>query len=231
MIRYDLDNVKMFTAADFFADIFFPNRCPCCKAFLPWNRAVCETCAALLEEAVLQNDDDTELPGGIPLYTAFLYDGAAVEAIYSAKFSGDNNFPKLCAKILSDGNEFAKNYDCIAFVPMGRNRFRKRGFNQAEVFAKALARLSGLPVIKNTLLRGNETEQHNLSSAERLENAENSYKQGRTAAAVKDKRVLLSDDIVTTGATITVCANLLLQAGAKAVGAVSETRVHKMDGA
>jgi ComF family protein len=219
----------LFGTADFLIDLFLPNRCPCCDKFIPWNSMVCEDCSEKLDELTICNtsENDTEI------FSAFIYDGTAVEAVYAAKFRGDRNFPKLCACYLADyiiGADVC--FNAVVPVPMGKKRRRLRGYNQAEVFARFISRFSGLPVLTNTLIRVSETEQHMLSPDERIKNAALSYRPGNNINAVQGKHILLADDVCTTGATITACRELLLRAGAETVTAVTEamTQIYSIYG-
>jgi competence protein ComFC len=207
-------------AADFILDIFFPNRCPCCNEFLTWNAYVCEKCGENLVK-LLWDKQGYNIPENCEdVFAAFRYDGAATDALYAFKFAADRNFPRLCADILSD-KITAAGFDAIVAVPMGKKRRRQRGYNQADVFAKYLSKSVHLPIITSVLFRKNETEQHKLTADNRFENAGETYGVCKNPPDIAGKRIILADDVETTGATLTACAELLKQAGAAAVaGAV-----------
>jgi ComF family protein len=188
---------------DFSLDIFFPNRCPCCGDFITWNVSVCENCLEKLTEYRCENNNDNFI-------SAYYYEGLVVDGIYALKFAGSKNFAKHCVSILSD--RLNENFDIIVPVPIGKKRLRKRGYNQAEVIAKYFSDIKNIPVEKNALVRTLETVQHKLTQKERSKNAEESYQIGNISVA--GKRVLLVDDVCTTGATSFVCKNRLLWAGA-----------------
>ncbi len=117
----------------------------------------------------------------------------------------------------------------ITYLPRGRRAKLIRGIDQARRLAEALSCVSGLPVqalIKRT--RGANREQKQLSHASRLENAKQSFAPtGRVS--LRGRTVLLVDDLVTTGAGMSVCTRLLRRMGAKAVycAAVAADAVHK----
>ncbi|MDR0904006.1 MAG: hypothetical protein LBM59_05180 [Ruminococcus sp.] len=192
---------------DFFLDIIFPNRCPCCDCFIPWNITVCEDCEAKLSEY-------KALSGGI--ISAYLYKGIVVDGIYALKAAYGRNFARHCAKITSP--LLKKDYDFIVPVPMGKKQRAARGYNQAEIFAGYLSRFTSIPVMKNALIRVSDKKQHLLSAHDRKINAEASYSGG--LGDIDGKRIYLADDVCTTGATISACTNLLYAAGAKNVKAV-----------
>jgi competence protein ComFC len=205
---------KKINAKEFFLDIFFPNRCPCCDRFIEWNRKVCEDCEVKLSEYETTPDD---------IISAYLYKGIVVDGIYALKFANGRNFAAWCAKIIAPSLD--KNYDYIVPVPMGKKRRHERGYNQAEIYAAYLSDITSIPVKKNALYRISETKQHLLSEHERKINAESSYIIGKDSVpggkdGVSGKRLYLADDVCTTGATLFACSKLLYAAGAKSVAAV-----------
>ena len=118
----------------------------------------------------------------------------------------------------------------LTYPPRSIKKRREVGHDQSEVLAKRLSRLTGIPEM-NCLQRvvGADTAQKTLGAAERAENAEDSYRlKDAPAEDIRGKRVILIDDIATTGATLSVCAAHLRQAGASAVVAVTAARtVHQ----
>lgn len=107
-------------------------------------------------------------------------------------------------------------FDAIIPVPTTAARLAERGFNQAERLAEGLAARLDLPVLAEALLRAEISEdQHSLTRAMRFENAARSYQAGDVA--VEGLRLLLVDDVFTTGATAIACTEALLRAGAASV--------------
>ena len=104
---------------------------------------------------------------------------------------------------------------------MSPKKLQQRGYNQSQLLAKALAKELGLPWW--TLLeQARETAtQHDLTRAQRADNVRGAY---RARAEAAGQRLLLVDDIVTTGATLRACAQALYEAGAQSVGAVCAAR-------
>lgn len=109
--------------------------------------------------------------------------------------------------------------EVIVPVPMHRGKFRVRGYNQAALLAKGLAQELALPCCTRALCRcrTRSASQTHLKREARLANARAAYRPGKAVAAVAGRTVLLVDDVMTTGATGNVCAEVLLAAGAKAV--------------
>ncbi len=107
--------------------------------------------------------------------------------------------------------------DVIVPVPLAEARRRERGFNQAELIARPLGTLRGIPVDPTVLRRSRDTPpQVGLSAARRRENVRDAFAVA-DPARVADQFVLLVDDVATTGATLRACAEPLKAAGARRV--------------
>jgi ComF family protein len=111
-------------------------------------------------------------------------------------------------------------FSVVTFVPMTRKDYRSRGFNQAEVLARIIARQLQLP-LKNLLRKTRETHlQSHLSAADRTTNLRDAFR----LLPSEDDRVLLVDDIYTTGATVEECARTLKEGGVQSVVAATIAR-------
>lgn len=110
-------------------------------------------------------------------------------------------------------------------VPLSRGRRRERGYNQAELIARAVARESGIPLLAGVLRKTKERPpQAGLSASARRTNVASAY-QARLPRALRGKAVLLVDDVLTTGATAEAASRALLAAGAGAVDVLTLARV------
>lgn len=107
--------------------------------------------------------------------------------------------------------------DAVVAMPLSGARRRERGFNQAELIAREVAKLLEVPLLPAVLRRKDAPPQFSLSEAERLENLKGRFSPGKRARAVTGRRVLLVDDVLTTGATARAAAKVLKQAKAAAV--------------
>lgn len=113
--------------------------------------------------------------------------------------------------------------DLVLPVPLHPRRQRARGYNQAELLARELGRSLGLPVKTRLFLRTEDTpSQTGLTRAQRVENVRGAF---RTHDKLDRKRILLVDDVCTTGATVDACARALKRAGAQSVEVVTLARV------
>ena len=154
------------------------------------------------------------------------YDGTLREAIHALKYEHRHSVAApLAALMWACGRGVLYDADCVVPVPLHRRRERERGFNQARELAGRL----GPPMI-DALIRVRHTEsQVDLPADRRRANVQNAFairapRFGR-APAVDELRVVLVDDVSTTGSTLEACAAVLLAAGAKDVCAVTAARV------
>jgi len=116
---------------------------------------------------------------------------------------------------------FFQDIDAILPVPLTRQRLRRRGYNQSELLARALARCARLPVIGDAVERtAFQTTQTRLDRWARRDNVQGVFRVVRPDA-VKDRHILIVDDVITTGATVTSCACALVDAGAARISVLS----------
>ncbi len=110
-------------------------------------------------------------------------------------------------------------------VPLSKRRFKERGFNQAALLAKVLARATNLPLDEQSLIRKIHTPQHRagMDKKSRLESVENAFEVTRPKL-VEDENILLIDDVFTSGATASNCAKAMKKKGARAVYVLTVAR-------
>ncbi|WP_338766100.1 ComF family protein [Bernardetia sp. ABR2-2B] len=114
-------------------------------------------------------------------------------------------------------NDFYKNFDIIIPVPLHPKKLRKRGYNQSACFGKGLAEVWEIPHLEHGLKKITNTKSQTKKSREERFN---NMKKGFTVSnpeEIRGKSILLVDDVITTGATLEACANLLLESDAKTV--------------
>jgi competence protein ComFC len=149
-----------------------------------------------------------------------VYQGALVRAILLLKFENIDPLGKLFARSLAEvatdgGSAFQA--DVVVPVPLHRQRERERGYNQAALIAKPLAKLLGLPYKSVLLTRIRpRPDKHLLSYEERWKSVRGAFAT-RPGSQVDNLRVLLVDDVMTSGATLDSCAKTLREAGARSV--------------
>lgn len=201
--------------------------CFLCGAPLQDEPFACEDCARSLRRvdrevlrlAALSAFCDTLT---VPVY----YEGALREAMLRYKFHGHGElYRALAACILAVLPD--RGFDCVTFAPLPRSRENRRGYNQAALIAKAVARRLALPCRELLMRAGQNAEQHTLSAAERAENVQHAYR-AKDPEKIRGKRILLIDDIVTTGHTLAAMANCLRDAGAAEIhGAAAAYTPHQ----
>lgn len=147
-----------------------------------------------------------------------VYDGIAKTMIHRYKFGGKKYYAPYFANMLADKYlDEGYDVDVIVSVPISKERARKRGYNQSQIVAKRLAEALKLPYVGECIVKNkNNIEQAKLSGKEREENVLGVYKV-IDKIAVKGKRILVVDDVLTTGATMSEVARVLYKAGAQKV--------------
>ena len=146
----------------------------------------------------------------------YYYGGPASGLVRHLKYQSVTRLSGLMAKSMADAYAFIEptGADGLVPVPMHRKRLRQRGFNHAELLAKDTGAILGLPVVNAVERTRNTRQQARLSGVERRNNLEGAF---ALAGDVRGRRLVLVDDVCTTGATANACARLLREGGAEAV--------------
>jgi ComF family protein len=147
-----------------------------------------------------------------------LYEGALRESVLSLK--RQPHLSKLVTELLHATAQRSpiNTATLIVPVPLHDKRLRERGFNQASIMAQSLSGSLRLPVDEVSLVRGSSTEKYRagLDGKGRQDTVEGAF-EVRHPRLIHNEEILLVDDVFTTGATVSVCAEALLQAGARSV--------------
>lgn len=158
-----------------------------------------------------------------------LYDGALRASILELK--RQPHLARRVAQFMYDvcQREPLNQAGVIIPVPLHHDRERARGFNQACVLARELSRLSGLPVDEHSVVRGVHTERHRagMDAKARRQSVANAFTV-RHPKSIAGKRMLLVDDVFTTGATVSTCARVLKDAGAEEVFVLTVARASSL---
>jgi len=207
----------------FALDLLYPPKCPFCRKLLKSSGDECSCSEALRkpEQSALRNNG-----GSIDQWlAAFSYEGTVRESLHRYKFSGAQGYAEQYARYLQKTvDESDVSCDSITWVPLSSKRKRKRGYDQAELLARALSARTGIPCERMLVKTRNNTAQSGAkSAAERLENVKDVYALHK-GASVAGRRILLVDDILTTGATAGECARVLKNNGAAYVCAAALAR-------
>ncbi len=154
------------------------------------------------------------------------YDGALRELIHLFKYSRMKPLAKTLAGYLGSALPRDQQFDLVVPMPLHWRRRWQRGFNQSELLARPTARRCGVPLV-NAVRRTRATAaQAGLSNARRRENVTGAFRV-RKPQKVEGRRILLIDDVMTTGATASACAVALKRAGAGPVTLLALARVDR----
>lgn len=146
-----------------------------------------------------------------------LYEGALREAIHILKFRGKKRLALPLTRLLCRIERLEA--DVIIPVPVHPKSLKERGFNQAATLARHLSREWKIPLMQNCLVKVKDTPpQTEMSGKERIANVRGVFQVKRP---VESLRIILLDDVVTTGATVGECSRVLIKAGARSVTVIA----------
>ena len=198
-------------------DFFFPPRCAFCGAILEEiGDGVCSACRKALPRAA-----ETERKCDfVRAYTApFYYEEPVRQGMLAYKFRNAPSRGKVFGRMIGEDllRRGIDGFDLISWVPLSAKRHRRRGYDQARLLAEAAAEALGTTAVPLLRKARDVSPQSRLRTPEeRRANISGCYVV-RSADAVRGKRILLIDDIITTGSTLSECARMLLTAGAVSV--------------
>lgn len=218
-----------------FLDVIAPRRCPVCGCRLsPTEEMICGRCNLRLPRTGYSDDfTDNEMArlfyGKVPVERCaalIFYEtrSQANNVIYGLKYHGRLEAGKVMGRIVA--TEFApkgffSGIDMMVPVPLSRGREKERGYNQSVEIAKGISGVCHIPVERKAVCRlsykGSQTRK---GFHERVENVDGAFKLVNSDR-VAGKHVLIVDDVVTTGATVSACAHALLGAGNVRISIVS----------
>lgn len=205
-------------------DLLFPPKCPFCRRLTETNERVCRNCLDILPYTTTQSHD-RKLRYISRCVAPFYYKDSVRESLLRYKFGGLSTYSKIYAEFIAKCiDENGISCDIITWVPLSAKRFRSRGYDQARLIADALSELTGIKCVRLLKKTRHNPAQSGTGSAEkRKANVSGVYSSVNTKE-LTGKRILLVDDIVTTGATMSECAKILTQQGCAEVQAVAVAR-------
>ncbi len=230
--------ISTFTTA--FLDILFPRRCLICSVFLS-HPLSCSACQQSLEKYLCPvcrqhlhfyeaHLGEVRLLGVEKVFSGYLYAGPLEKIIPAWKYHNRHEFFPLVRTLLDlalSGQKISNlAFDMVMAIPLSPAALRKRGFNQAFFIASSVSAFLKQPLASNLLIKHvNTPQQASLNRRARALNLRPDVFQISEPNRITNKNILLCDDVLTTGATLSAAARTLKSAGAASVSALTLARV------
>ncbi len=208
---------------DYIINLIFPKVCGICDKICKYD--ICNHCNKKINN-IKRNKKHIYLAKNFDTHMyIFDYKDLIRNKIIRYKFQDKGYLYKTFSKIIVNDKKicgFLENYDIIIPVPISKKRKQTRGYNQTELIAKSITKsIHKLEYSSDILLKIKETiPQSKLDSKKRKQNILDAYKI-KDITKVKNKKILLFDDIYTTGNTVNECSKILKQSGTKEIGVLT----------
>ena len=197
--------------------LIYPPKCVLCGKLL--EKEETDLCRSCRLDSPVYEGSRIKLPFVENWTAVWRYESHVRGSILRYKFYGKGFYAESYGRLLAMKiqQEFSEELDCLTWVPVSPWRRFKRGYDQVELLAAAVGAELGIkPVRLLKKIRNNRVQSSIVGDAQRRANVLGAYRAENTQL-LKDKRVLLLDDVITTGATLGECARVLLTAGAKEI--------------
>ena len=197
-------------------DLIWPRKCILCHRLVgPEGERVCPACAASLPEPFSGTRRGTHYRRWA---SALWYEDPFRASFLRFKFGGCRFYAEIYGPWLANAvrKQLGEEWDLLTYVPISRLRRWRRGYDQTLLLAEAASKSLGLSPVCTLKKKNTRAQSRTLSPEERKRNIRGAFRV-IDAEAVKGKRVLLIDDVLTTGATVSEASKVLLEAGAKSV--------------
>jgi len=215
-------------------NFFFPAKCGFCGEITGTNSYICSECKRILcnedrnccnlcgKKIYLEENICRECRERRVYYEKLIffdeYKDVLKDRIIAYKFNDKSYLYSFFAELLMN-KIIDEEIDLITAIPISKRRMKERGYNQSELIAKRISKLTGIPYFK-LLVKTRETKrQSELSKIERMINVKDSFV-FNNKFNIKDKKILLVDDVFTTGATINECSKILKKLGSMSIKAL-----------
>ncbi len=203
--------------------LLFPPKCIACGKLLDYFSAhpYCDNCHAEMSLAQILQKSAAPVPNVDRLFVMYTYTNECVQqSVFHAKKTFSAQFAHFylnsCKKLFEKHN-FISEIDLITFVTRRSSEKRREGIDQAEQMARIMSRLTKIPYVKALIRTRKSKKQRMLSRVERAENVRGIFS---ARLDLKNKHVLLLDDVMTTGSSLSECAHALKKAGARSVSVI-----------
>jgi|GEM_PF-4644545 len=207
------------------ASLLFPERCPLCLAPVKFGAICCGECENKLSEEPFRRMFSIDVGEEKLFYTTAPCTYDQIENyLWKLKFRNQKSYGAPLAELMAEAfKDFGSNFDFITCVPMGKKKSSERQYNHSEVLARELSKICKIKYIHTLKEIDKKHTQHLLSAKERAKNVKSAYKITDSIAdrnIIHGKKILLADDIITSGSTICECAKMLYLAGAEKVSGI-----------
>lgn len=235
-----LRRIKVSMLFEKVMDFIYPPRCPVCQEIV-WGEKVHRECLKKLEYV----EEPLCKKCGKPIFAeeaeycfdctkheksfaqgraVWVYNEVVDTSIFEYKYKGKREYAAFFVdEMLKAWGKWIEGIspDMLLPVPLSQKKYKSRGYNQAKLLADGIGHALGIPVPDKLLIRNRNTEpQKSLGPKERYENLSKAFEiSGRID--LKDKKILLVDDIYTTGSTVEACSKALLESGARSVSFIT----------
>lgn len=214
-----------------FRSLLFTNRCRLCMKVIPFSDTLCEDCETekfRIPETFFSVKTYSQKAFD-NLTSPFYYDSVIRKGIHNLKYNGYGKCGEFLAMEMAEVicRDFANEEpDFITCVPMSKKRKREKGFNQCECLIRHIGKVFGYKPVPRLLIKTKHTPtQVNLKYEERIKNLKGAFKVNEKYD-IKGKTILLCDDVITTGSTLSECSRTLKKAGAERVICVTAAINH-----
>jgi ComF family protein len=204
-------------------ELIYPNICGFCGEIN--KNSICENCLKKIQKYDISNIKKTNSKFYSKQAYIFTYKNDIREIILKYKFDEKAYLYKTFAKIILNNKKicrYIESYDIIVPVPIHKKRLIERGYNQSKLISKEISRRIKSICFNDNILKKtkNNVPQSTLKKNERSLNVQNVYTV-ENIDIISNKKILLFDDIFTTGNTVNECAKILIKKGAKEVGVLT----------
>lgn len=199
-------------------DLIYPPICGICGKIN--KKHLCKKCELHIRQYKINKIEKIENRHFDYQIKVLKYENIVRNKIIDYKFNEKSYLYKTFAKIILNNEKiyrFLKKYDIMVYVPMYIKKARQRGYNQSELLAREIATNLQIEIQCNNLIKIKDTaKQSTLTKKQRKENVKGAYSV-KQANLVRNKKIILFDDIFTTGSTVDECSKILKQYGAKEI--------------
>ena len=214
---------KILEIQEKFLNLIYPQTCGICGKLV--SDSLCKKCEINLkkqsENQIINNEKELKDKYFSELMYIFKYKGQIRKLILDYKFNEKAYiYLTFVNFLLKDKKIFEniKNYDTIIPVPISKKRLKIRGYNQSLLISKEIAKQLKMELVNNCLIKTkNIIEQSKLNKEERIQNIKGVYEL-RNKELIRNKKILLIDDIYTTGSTVNECSKIIMQGNPNKIG-------------